>query len=111
MSSPDVAFFDIAQIEAQRGAAAGAYLEFLRVAPMSAGLYSLSAGSLDRQSPHRQDELYYVLEGQARMRAGTHEQAVSRGSLIFVPAHMQHRFFDIQQDLKLLVFFAPAESE
>lgn len=37
------------------------YLEFLRVAPMSAGVYVLPAGAVDLQLPHEQDELYFVV--------------------------------------------------
>jgi hypothetical protein len=36
---------------------------------------------------------------------------VQSGSVIFVEAHAEHRFFDVIEDLEVLVFFAPAESE
>jgi quercetin dioxygenase-like cupin family protein len=36
---------------------------------------------------------------------------VKAGSILFVPAHSQHRFRDITEDLSTLVFFAPAETE
>ena len=78
---------------------------------MSAGVYLLPARSTDLQSPHQQDEMYYVVRGRARMRAGSEEQAVSEGSIIFVAAGVEHRFYEITEDLMLLVFFAPAESE
>jgi quercetin dioxygenase-like cupin family protein len=45
------------------------------------------------------------------IRVGTEEQAVAPGSLIFVPANVEHRFHSIAEDLSLLVLFAPAESE
>jgi quercetin dioxygenase-like cupin family protein len=35
---------------------------------------------------------------------------VSEGGVIFVEAGQEHQFFDIQQELVLLVVFAPAES-
>jgi mannose-6-phosphate isomerase-like protein (cupin superfamily) len=41
------------------------YLEFLRRASMSAGLYVLDAGALDHQQPHQEDEVYVILEGRA----------------------------------------------
>ena len=31
------------------------------------------------------------------------------GSVIFVEARAEHRFYDIEEDLLVLVFFAPAE--
>ena len=60
------------------------YVEFFRVPAMSAGVYVLPAGGADPQSPHKQDEMYYVVRGQGRMRAGSEDQTVSEGSVIFV---------------------------
>ncbi len=87
------------------------YHEFLRIPIMSAGVYVLKAGEKDLQSPHREDELYYVVSGRARMKAGDDDQAVSAGIVIFVAANVEHRFYDVQEDLTVLVFFAPAETE
>jgi mannose-6-phosphate isomerase-like protein (cupin superfamily) len=86
------------------------YHEFLRSTSMSAGLYVLAAGGTDRQSPHKEDEVYYVVRGKAKMRIGTQETEVTAGRMIFVEAEAEHRFFDIEQELVLLVVFAPAES-
>jgi quercetin dioxygenase-like cupin family protein len=106
-----VSFRNLGDIGEERARLGLAYLEFLRVPSMSAGVYVLAAGSTDQQSPHEQDELYYVLGGKARMQAGAQDQAVSQGSLIFVAADVQHRFYDIEEELTVLVFFAPAETE
>lgn len=110
MSNRKVRFLAIESIAAERAQQGSEYLEFLRVPAMSAGVYVLAAGSTDRQSPHKQDELYYVIKGRARMQAGHHDQAVASGTLIFVPAHLEHRFYDIEEEITILVFFAPAEA-
>lgn len=86
------------------------YNEFLRVPTMSAGVYVLPAGAHDGQSPHKQDEIYYAIRGKAKMRVGGKEHLVRPGSVIFVNARAEHRFFDIEEELVLLVVFAPAES-
>lgn len=86
------------------------YHEFLRVPSMSAGFYVLPAGSTDRQSPHQEDEIYYVVRGKAKMRIGNDIRPVRSGSVIFVEARAEHRFFDIEEGLALLVVFAPAET-
>ena len=104
-------FFHTTEINRSRTAAGKRYEEFLRVPAMSAGLYVLAAGATDPQKPHNEDEIYYVIRGRARMRIGTEEQAVQPGSVIFVEARAEHRFFDITEDLEVLVFFAPAETE
>jgi mannose-6-phosphate isomerase-like protein (cupin superfamily) len=86
------------------------YLEFLRVPAMSAGVYVLSAGATDNQTPHKEDEIYYVVRGKAKMRLGREERDVREGDVIFVESGLAHRFFDIVEELLLLVVFAPAES-
>jgi mannose-6-phosphate isomerase-like protein (cupin superfamily) len=86
------------------------YHEFLRVPAMSAGIYVLSAGATDKQSPHQEDEIYYVVRGKAKMRLGREERSISQGDVIFVEKNLEHRFFDIAEELELLVIFAPAES-
>ena len=74
-----VSFFNVADLEKGRKQSAKRYLEFLRVPSMSAGVYVLPAGGTDPQSPHKEDEMYYVVRGRGRMRAGSEDQAVSEG--------------------------------
>ena len=103
-------FFQIDELEQRRRQAGKSYLEFLRIPAMSAGVYTLVAGTTDAQKPHKEDEMYYVVRGRARMRAGSDDRAVSAGAVIFVAAEVEHRFYDITEELVVLVFFAPAES-
>jgi quercetin dioxygenase-like cupin family protein len=44
------------------------------------------------------------------MNIGNQERALGAGSLVFVEANQEHHFYDIMEDLVVLVFFAPAES-
>jgi quercetin dioxygenase-like cupin family protein len=104
-------FFNIPDAEKLREQSGKRYLEFLRVPALSAGVYVLLAGATDPQSPHKEDELYYVVRGRARMRAGSEDHAVSQGSVIFVAAEAEHRFYEVTEELMVLVLFAPAESE
>ena len=85
------------------------YLEFLRVSSLSVGLYSLPAGAEDPQEPHTEDEVYHVVGGRARIRVGAEDRAVEAGTVVFVEAGVEHRFYAIEEDLRVLVFFAPAE--
>ena len=110
MSELKLWFGEMEEVAARRAREGGSYLEFLRVPAMSVGLYGLEAGGEDPQTPHKQDEAYLVLEGRARMRVASEERPVARGSFIFVAAGVEHRFFDIEENLSVLVFFAPAES-
>ncbi len=78
---------------------------------MSAGVYVLPRGGTDSQKPHREDEMYYVIRGRAHMQIGSESAEVRPGSILYVAAEMEHRFYDIEDELEALVFFAPAEKE
>ncbi|MGB2603199.1 MAG: cupin domain-containing protein [Candidatus Sulfotelmatobacter sp.] len=103
-------FARLAEIEEQQVESGKPYREFMRAPAMSAGLYVLPAGGTDHQKPHREDEVYFVLRGRARFKAGPEEREVSGGSVIFVAAGVGHRFYDITEELAVLVIFAPAET-
>ena len=51
-----------------------------------------------------------VIRGRARMKIGSEDAEVQAGSVIFVERN-RTRFYNIQEDLEVLVFFAPAECE
>ncbi|MDA4112428.1 MAG: cupin domain-containing protein [Thaumarchaeota archaeon] len=102
--------FEMEGLLGRRKHTAKPYLEFLRVASFSSGVYVLQAGETDLQTPHSEDELYYVLEGRAMIRVADQERKVGPGTLVFVPSRVSHRFHDIETDLAVLVFFAPAET-
>ena len=103
-------FARLPEIDRQRAQSGKLYREFLRVPAMSAGLYVLPAGGTDLQRPHHEDEIYYVVRGRARFKADKEDREVSAGSVIFVAAEVEHRFYDVGEELAVLVFFAPAES-
>jgi mannose-6-phosphate isomerase-like protein (cupin superfamily) len=104
-------FFHIDDLTRQRAKEGKLYLEFLRVPAISAGVYVLPKGGTDPQKPHREDEMYYVIRGRARMQIGSDHAEVRAGSAIFVETELEHRFYDIEEELEVLVFFAPAEQE
>ncbi len=54
--------------------------------------------------------MYYVIRGRARFKVGAEDREVSAGSVIFVAAEVDHRFYDVTEELAVLVAFAPAES-
>jgi len=85
------------------------YLEFLRRRTLSCGLYVLPAFSQDRQQPHTEDEVYYVVSGHATISVAGDEQPVGPGSVVFVGANAEHHFQAITEDLVTLVFFAPPQ--
>jgi len=107
---PAMQAFEIDDVLDERSALDKPYLEFLRVDTMSAGMYVLGAGDVDLQSPHDEDEIYFVRRGRGSITVDGETRAVQSGSIVFVAAKAEHRFHDIEEDLELLVFFAPPET-
>ncbi len=103
--------WELGDVESTRVAAGRSYEEFLRVPDLSAGLYVLDAGATDPQSPHTEDELYYVVRGRGQVSVGQETRDVVPGSLVFVAAQVPHRFHDIVERLEILVVFGPAEGD
>ncbi|NNE57184.1 MAG: cupin domain-containing protein [Hellea sp.] len=90
-----------------------AFYEFLDVDTMSAEIFELPAGGKDTQKPHDWDELYYIISGKAQFMCDGESQDVMTGDTIFVSAFLDHYFYDIEQDMKILVVFSkkPPEQE
>jgi mannose-6-phosphate isomerase-like protein (cupin superfamily) len=101
--------FEVSQLINEQQQLGQAYMEFLRVPALSVGLYVLPAGGVDPQMPHTEDEVYYVVEGRGFIRVGEEDRVVEPGTMVFVAANVEHRFHTISEDIKILVFFAPAE--
>lgn len=101
--------WELEEVEAARVASGRLYEEFFSVPDLSGGLYVLEAGATDGQSPHGEDELYYVVSGHAWVRVGGAIREIGPGSMIFVAATVPHTFYDITERLELLVVFGPAE--
>ncbi len=100
---------DLGRLAEEHRRSSRRYLEALRSAALSVGLYRLPAGSEDEQRPHGEEEVYLVLEGKGRFKMGDEDVVAAPGHLLSVPARVEHRFHSIEEDLLLLVFFAPAE--
>jgi len=101
--------FEIAQLISQREASNKPYLEFFKVPDLSMGLYVLPAEGVDPQLPHTEDEVYYVVSGRAQIKVADKDRDVQAGSIVYVAKNVEHRFHSIEEELTVLVFFAPAE--
>lgn len=101
--------YELTQLISQRADSNKAYLEFLKVPDLSMGLYVLPAGETDLQSPHTEDEVYYVVSGKAKIKVADENRDVQAGSVVYVAKNVDHRFHSIEEELNVIVFFAPAE--
>ena len=71
--------FELTRLISQREASNKLYLEFLKVPDLSLGLYVLPVGGADPQSPHTEDEVYYVVSGTAQIKVADEDRAVQAG--------------------------------
>lgn len=110
MAEPSHEIADLDAIVEAARASGEDWQEFLRAGMFSAGIYRLAAGATDTQAPHDEDEIYVVLAGRATLEVAGESHAVTRDSVAFVAARVEHRFVEIAEDLEVLVMFAPPES-
>ncbi|MEW5840573.1 cupin domain-containing protein [Nitrososphaera sp.] len=82
------------------------WIDFMRVRHMEAGVLRLRPGEEDTQTPHDEDELYFVAEGSGYVEAGDERRPVKKGSIIFVPARVPHHFYGNKELLVVLYVFA-----
>ena len=102
---------EIPELDPQpRDADGHGYVDFLASDKLSVGLAIWPKGKPDRQRPHLEDEVYYVISGRATIQVGGEDRAVKAGSLVFVATGVEHRFHSIEEDLRVLVFWAPPHS-
>lgn len=109
--SPALLKFSIDELSAQNATTDLPYLEFMRVESMSAYIYELPAGATDEQTPHDQDEIYYVVKGRSDLTVNGETVAIKPGDILYVKKFTQHLFSNITEDLSLLVVFAPPDTE
>lgn len=113
MSAIGTTAFQAAELEAMidraRSAGDGYAAEVIKSRLLSVGLYLLAPGASDDQTPHEEDEVYYAVRGRAQIRVGAEDHPVKPGAVLFVPARAEHYFHDIEEELVLVVFWAPPE--
>jgi mannose-6-phosphate isomerase-like protein (cupin superfamily) len=101
--------YELSQLISQRAESNKLYFEFHKLPDLSIGIYVLPAGGTDPQSPHSENEVYYVVSGKAQITVAEENRPVQAGSIIYVEKNVAHHFHSIEEQLTVLVFFMPAE--
>jgi mannose-6-phosphate isomerase-like protein (cupin superfamily) len=100
--------FEIPELDPQpRDADGHGYVDFFASDKLSVGLAIWRQGKPDRQQPHLEDEVYYVIGGRGTIQVEGEDRPVKPGSLVFVATGVAHHFHSIEEDLRVLVFWAP----
>jgi mannose-6-phosphate isomerase-like protein (cupin superfamily) len=98
--------YSLGKALAEREKSARVVYNIMRVPSMRLLIYALAVGEEDKQTPHEEDEIYYVVKGNATLRVEDQEFPVEPGSILYVPAHAVHKFHSITEALETLVFFS-----
>ena len=102
---PEFISFNISDLLNEMDEKGGTWFSFIDGQNLLTGVYRLKAGSIDHQSPHETDEVYYVLSGRSKFKAGETIAQAKSGDILFVRAGVEHKFFEIEEDIVLLVVF------
>jgi mannose-6-phosphate isomerase-like protein (cupin superfamily) len=66
----------------------------------------------DPQTPHEQDEVYFIHKGTGELVVGVHRHSFKAGDCLFVAANVEHRFEHFSSDFGTwVVFWGPAGGE
>lgn len=60
---------------------------------------------------HREDETFYILEGELAVTVGDRTIEAGPGTLVFLPRNVQHSFTIESEQIRMLVLLAPAGLE
>ncbi|QZA88434.1 cupin domain-containing protein [Salinarchaeum sp. IM2453] len=61
------------------------------------------------RNPHTEDEIYYIIEGEGKIRVGDTVHDVKAGDMVFVERGTEHDFFDIREPITTLIVLAGKE--
>ena len=77
---------------------------------MSVEIYK--PNEVDLQTPHLQDELYIVIEGNGEFFNDGKISTFKKGEVLFVPAGTDHRFLNFSADFATwVIFYGPEGGE
>jgi mannose-6-phosphate isomerase-like protein (cupin superfamily) len=83
----------------------------LRRGPLDVAL-SLPQRPSQQQTPHAQDELYFIIRGRGFLFHDSKRDPFESGDILFVAAGTEHQFADTSEDLALWrVFYGPHGGE
>ena len=67
---------------------------------------------LDTQTPHKQDEIYIIVEGHSEFYRDGERISCKKNDILFVPAGMEHRFENFSENFATwVIFYGPDGGE
>lgn len=68
--------------------------------------YRAEQAEEENTQAHPQDEFYYITSGSGKIRVRDETSEVEAGDVIYVEQWVEHGFFDIDDEIKMLKVFA-----
>ena len=103
MTKRDSITYTIGEAGAALAKAGGEYTTLFRQGTLEIEIYRPIG--VDRQQPHKKDELYVIINGTGTFAHGTERTPFHEGDALFVRAGVEHRFVDFSADFATWVFF------
>lgn len=97
------ATFSVREAQAALAQAGGEFTTLFRHGSLEVEIYR--PVGIDKQTPHRRDELYVVISGSGTFLHGADRTPFRPGDVLFVEAGVEHRFADFTDDFATWVFF------
>lgn len=79
------------------------FIEIFKKGNLSIEMYK--PNKVDLQTPHTQDEIYMIVSGSGMFKNGDKNYPFKPNDIIFVPAFVEHRFYDFSDDFSTWVVF------
>ena len=61
------------------------------------------------KTPHKEDELYYLISGSGMASVRDETYAVEEGDVVYVEQGAEHDFYDIEEEITALVIFTGSQ--
>jgi mannose-6-phosphate isomerase-like protein (cupin superfamily) len=88
----------------------GYFHTFLNRQNIAAGVLVLEPDEEDTQTPHDDDEVYFVIRGDGYLKINDIDYAVTEGKAYYVQKGIPHKFFGNKKELVVLYFFSGSDS-
>jgi mannose-6-phosphate isomerase-like protein (cupin superfamily) len=83
---------------------------FINKDSLAAGVLRLVPGEDDIQTPHDNDEIYYVIDGDGFLNISGKDYPIREGRAYFVGKKVKHKFHGNKRELVVLYFFGGPDS-
>ena len=83
---------------------------FIDKESLAAGVLLLKPGESDTQTPHENDEIYFIISGDGFLKIKNKDYEISKNRLFFVAKNVKHFFHGNTEELKVLYFFGGSDS-